>query len=134
MPFRYFTFISLLKRAWSFISTKLNSLYQRMFCAKESGRIRRRFDMNVDISKAKKITDESCAFSNAIRLTVFLITGKLVKFYQNVFCFFKIWFWIGQYDRFHMIIDKIYFVFKEFVVSLYFLHEFEMCYGCIFQI
>ena len=40
-------------------------------------------------------------------------TGKLVKFYQNVFCFFKIWFWIGQYDPFYTIIDKFYFVFKE---------------------
>ena len=28
-------------------------------------------------------------FSNVIRLKVFLITGKLVKFYQNVFCFFN---------------------------------------------
>ena len=30
------------------------------------------------------------AFSNAIRLIVFLNTRKLVKFYQIVFCFFKI--------------------------------------------
>ena len=40
---------------------------------------------------------------------VFLNTGTLVKFYQNVFCYFKLWFWIGQYHPFH-----IYFVFKEF--------------------
>ena len=58
--------------------------------------------------------DDSYAFSNAIRLIVFLNTVKLVKFYQNVFCFFKIWFWIGQYDPFHTIIDKFKFVFKEF--------------------
>ena len=50
----------------------------------------------------------------AICLTVLLNAGKLVTFYQNVFCFFKIWFWIGQYDPFHMIIDKFYFVFKQF--------------------
>ena len=41
-------------------------------------------------------------------------TGKLVKFDQNVFSFFKIWFWKGQYDPFHTIIDKFYFVFKNF--------------------
>ena len=34
--------------------------------------------------------DELYAFSNAIRLIVLLNTGKLVKFSQNVFCFFKI--------------------------------------------
>ena len=61
-----------------------------------------------------KIIYDSCAFSNAIRLIVFLITGKLVNFYQNVFCFFKIWFWIVQHDRFDSIIDKFFFVFKEF--------------------
>ena len=42
------------------------------------------------ITKAEKIIDDSYAFSNAIRLIVFLITGELVKFYQNVFCFLKI--------------------------------------------
>ena len=41
-------------------------------------------------------------------------TGKWVKFYQNVICFLKTWFWIGQYDLFHTIFDKFYFVFKEF--------------------
>ena len=38
--------------------------------------------------KGWKIIDGSYAFSNGIRLIVFLNTGKLVKFYQNVF-FFK---------------------------------------------
>ena len=40
------------------------------------------------------------------------------KFYQNVFCFFKIWLWIGQYNPFPTIIDKFYFVFKEFCCPL----------------
>ena len=61
-----------------------------------------------------KIIDDSYAFSNAIRLIVFLITGKLIKFYQHVFCFFKLWFRIGQYDPFHTIIDNFNHVFKEF--------------------
>ena len=54
-------------------------------CNKESGRIRRRFGRNVGIKQRLKIIDDSYAFSNAIRLIVFLITGKFVKFYQNVF-------------------------------------------------
>ena len=29
-------------------------------------------------------------------------------------CFFKIWYWKSQYDQFHTLIDKFYFVFKEF--------------------
>ena len=33
----------------------------------------------------KKITDDSCAFSNVILLIEFLITGKLVKFYKSDF-------------------------------------------------
>ena len=53
-------------------------------------------------------------FSNAIRLLVFLSTGWLIKFYQHVFCFFKIWFRKGQYDPFHTIIDNFYHVFNEF--------------------
>ena len=36
---------------------------------------------------------------------------KLVKFKQFKK---KKWFWIGQYDPFQTIIDKFYFVFKEF--------------------
>ena len=84
-------------------------------------------------NKGWKIIHDSYAFSNAIRLIVFLITGKLVKFDQHVFCFLKIWFRIGQYEPFHTIIDNIYFVFIEFVVSGSCLHEFEMCYGCVFQ-
>ena len=77
--------------------------------------------------------NDSYAFSNAILLIVFLNTEKLVKFYQNEFCFFKILFLKRQYNPFHAIIDKFYFVFKNFVVSGFCLHEFEMCYGCIFQ-
>ena len=46
-------------------------------------------------------------------MLVFLITGKLLKYYQSVFCFVKKWIWIGQYDPFHTINDKFYFVFKE---------------------
>ena len=65
-------------------------------------------------NKGWKITDDPCAFSNATRLIVILITENLVKFCQNVFCFFKTWFWIGQYDPFHTKSDKFYFVFKEF--------------------
>ena len=75
--------------AWSFISTYLNSLYQMMFCAKESERIRRRFDMNVDISKRlKKIIEDSCGFSNVFRLIVFRKIGKIlpkcILFLQNI--------------------------------------------------
>ena len=53
-------------------------------------------------------------FLHAIRLIVFLITEKLVKFYQQVFCFFELWFRIRLYDPFHTIIDNFYFVLKEF--------------------
>ena len=52
------------------------------------------------------------AFSNAYRLIVLMNACKLVKFYQNVFCFFKILFIIGQYDPFHTTIDK------EFTASI----------------
>ena len=97
-------------QVWS----KLAQWFWRRGFFKESGRIRRRFGRNVAYNKGWKIIDDSYAFSNAIRLIVFLITGKLVKFYKNVFCFFKIWFWIGQYDQFHTIIDKFYFVLEEF--------------------
>ena len=38
---------------------------------------------------------------------------KIIKILPKC-CFFKIWFWIGQYDSFHTIINKFYFVFKEF--------------------
>ena len=65
-----------------------------------------------------------------IRLIVLLNTGNLVMFYQNVYCFFKLWFWIRQYDPFHMfhtIIDKFYLLFKNFVVPGSCLHEFEIC-------
>ena len=65
-------------------------------------------------NKGWKIIDDSFAFSNTIRLMVFLVTGKFIIFYQHVFCFFKIWFRIGQYDPFHTIIDNFYHVFKEF--------------------
>ena len=58
--------------------------------------------------------DGSFSFSNALRLIVLLNTGKLVKFYQNIFCFFNIWFWLGQYVPFHTIMDKFYFVLKVF--------------------
>ena len=36
---------------------------------------------------------------------------KKDKILPNVFFFFKIWFWIRQYDPFHSIIDKSYFCF-----------------------
>ena len=100
---------------------------------KESGRIRGRFSRNIGIyNKGWKIIDDSCAFLNAIRLIVILITGKSVKFYQSVYCFFKIWFWIIQYDPFHTIINKFYLVFKELSPGLV-SSNFEMCYGCVFQ-
>ena len=100
---------------------------------KESGRIRGRFGRNIGIyNKGWKIIDDSCAFLNAIRLIVILITGKSVKFCQSVYCFFKIWFWIVQYDPFHTIINKFYLVFKELSPGLV-SSNFEMCYGCIFQ-
>ena len=38
----------------------------------------------------KKIMIDSYAFSNAICLIEFLITGKWVNFYFNAFCFFRI--------------------------------------------
>ena len=59
-----------------------------------------------------KIIDDSYAFSNAIRLIVFLITGKLVKFNQNAFCFFKIWFWIG-----HSSFAPIHFLWEEILFN-----------------
>ena len=65
------------------------------------------------IKKAEKLWTIHTRFLNAIRLTVFLNLGKLIKIYQNEFCFFKIWFWMGQYDPFHTIIDKFYFVLKK---------------------
>ena len=78
--------------------------------------------------KGYKITNDSYAFSNAIRLIVFLNTGKLVKLYQMYFVSSK-----GQYDPFHTIINKFYFVFEEFYCFLSCLHEFEMCYGRVFN-
>ena len=85
-------------------------------------------------NKGWKIINDSYAVSNAIGLIVFLITGKFVKFYQNVFCFFKIWFWIGQYHSFHTIFDKFYFLFKDFCFLWPLcLHEFEMWYGCVLK-
>ena len=71
--------------------------------------------------------------SDAIRLIVFLNTGKLGEFYQNVFCFLKIWFWIGQDDPLHTITGIFTLFLKNFVVSGSCVHEFEMCYRCIFQ-
>ena len=41
---------------------------------------------------------DSYAFSNAIRLIVFLITGKWVNFYFNAFCFSE--YDSGQHDHF----------------------------------
>ena len=64
--------------------------------------------------KDRKNMDDSYSFSIAIRLIIFLNIGKLIKFHQNVCCFFKIWFWTGQYDPFYTIIDKFYLIFKEF--------------------
>ena len=61
-----------------------------------------------------KILADTYTFSNAICLLVFLITGirKWFNFSLNVFCFFRIWFWIGQHDPFLTNIDKFNFVFK----------------------
>ena len=42
--------------------------------------------------------DDSYSFSNAIRLIEFMNIEKLVKFYQNVFCFFKKCFVSSKYD------------------------------------
>ena len=49
--------------------------------------------------------DDSYSFLKAIRLIVFLSTGKLVNFNFIAFCFFSIWFWIRQHDPFHTKID-----------------------------
>ena len=65
------------------------------------------------LKKDLKIKNDSYSFSNAIRLIVFLITGKWVYFYFSSFCFFRIRFWKGQHDPFHTKIDKFSFVFKE---------------------
>ena len=46
-----------------------------------------------------KIIDDSYAFLNAIRLIVFLITGKWVNYNFIAFCLFSIWFWIGQHRK-----------------------------------
>ena len=64
-------------------------------------------------------------------LSCVLDYSKIGKFYQNAygFCFFKIWFWIGQYDPFHTKIDKFYFVFKEFC----YFWVLSLRNGCIFQ-
>ena len=101
----YFHVISFFRIEWSsFVKKNILStlLCQRKWAHKTAIR-----QFLLVYIKGWKMIDDSCAFSNAISLIVFLITGKLlVKFYQDVFCFFKIWFWIGQYDPFHTIIDK----------------------------
>ena len=61
-----------------------------------------------------KIIDDSYAFLNAIRLIVFLITGKWVNYNFIAFCFFSIWYWIGQHDPFLLKIDKFKLFFKEY--------------------
>ena len=98
----YFHVISFFRIEWSsFVKKNILStlLCQRKWAHKTAIR-----QFLLVYIKGWKMIDDSCAFSNAISLIVFLITGKLlVKFYQDVFCFFKIWFWIGQYDPFHTI-------------------------------
>ena len=104
--------------AWISLSDRLLSIVCKLFFSRTTFRPKKVGAKDGDsagtlaYNKGWKIIDDSYAFSNAIRLIVFLITGKLLKFYQNVFCFFKIRFWIGQYDQFHRIIDKFYFVLK----------------------
>ena len=56
--------------------------------------------------KEWKIIVNSYSCSNAIRLIVFLITGKWVNSYFYAFCLFRIWFWKRQHDQFHTKIDK----------------------------
>ena len=59
-------------------------------------------------TKDWKIIDDSYTFSNAICLIVLMNTGKLVNFFLNVFCFFRIWFWIGQHDPIRTKLDKFF--------------------------
>ena len=80
--------------------------------ANESGRIKRRFGSNIG-KKDWKIMVDSYVFSNAIRLIIYLITGKWLNFYFNAFFSFRIWFWKGQHNPFHTKIDKFSFFLKK---------------------
>ena len=78
--------------------------------------------------------DDSYAFSNVIRLIVLLNTGKLAKFYQNTFCFFKN-ITLNRAIRSISCDNRqiLLFLKKNFVVLVSCLHEFEMCYGCVLR-
>ena len=80
---------------------------------KESGRIRRRFSRNIGIYQRMKNYSRFMRVFDCYSFNSILDYKKIVKILPKCFCFFKIWFWIGQYDPFHTIIIKFYFVFKE---------------------
>ena len=67
----------------------LNGIDSFHITFKESGRIRRRFGRNVGILKRLKNFTRFVRVSNAIRVIVFLSTGKLVKFPKIYFVFSK---------------------------------------------
>ena len=67
------------------------------------------------------------AFSNAIRLIVYLITGKWIYIYFNAFCFFRM-----QHDPFHTKIDLLYLGFVssnlKCVMGAFFTKEFTVSF------